>query len=69
MKMRVKRYPHRLATQLGIKHVVEGVVCVVRYVNAGKGWLYPLIDDPDDKMVLKCCALGIVDANGRVRVI
>ncbi len=50
---------------IGDKHDVDGVACVVKIVNVGIGFLFPIVSDPEDHSVINCLCYGKVYADGK----
>lgn len=52
--------------QLGDKFVVQGILTEVRYINAGKAWVFPIEDEKAEfgRMHLTCVAIDTIDENG-----
>ncbi len=63
--LKVKLISHKM----GDKHFIEGTECQVRYLNAGKAWLFPTTDDADEPLIARHIALAVIDEHGKVEVI
>lgn len=50
--------------RMGDRHEVDGVLCEVKFINAGKAWVFPIVDDPDDSMVARHICYGKVNEYG-----
>ena len=58
--------PKVLTHKLGDRHDVEGVLCSIRFENCGIGFLFPIIDDPDDTMVARHICYAKIDEYGQI---
>lgn len=57
---------------IGDKFVIEGVEGEVKYINAGKAWLAPIIDhDYEDTFrgqpLIKAVTFAMIDENGKMK--
>ena len=53
--------------KLGDSYEVDGILCEVRYVNHGDGWLFPLKDGDSGTLVRTFLAYGKIDSTGEIR--
>lgn len=61
------------AAKLGDRHWLRlgddgEVECVVRYLNAGMAWLFPIVEVESDagRKTIPCCAIARIDRDGKV---
>lgn len=57
--------------KLGDEHTIDGIACVIKYVNAGKGWLFPIQDTEGKggRNHIRCLAYAKVDECGAITVL
>lgn len=53
--------------KLGQRQDVEGLLCEVRFINAGIGFLFPVMGDPDDWKVMRCLCFAKAYPNGEIK--
>jgi hypothetical protein len=58
-----------VAHQKGDIHFVDGVECVVRYLNAGKAWLFPVHDDETPPALMRNVAIARLDEYGDLKLL
>jgi hypothetical protein len=45
------------------------IACEIRFINAGKGWLFPIVDDPSDPTTGRHVAIAKIDEKGKVTLL
>lgn len=57
--------------KLGDAHKIQGIPCMVRFVNAGRAWLFPLEDEQlnNGEFIMRCSAIAKLDARGKITLI
>lgn len=54
---------------VGDKHFIDGIACVVRYLNAGQAWAFPELDDKEEPMFARHIAMARIDNHGKVTLL
>lgn len=54
---------------MGDKHWVDGVLCEVKFINAGTAFLCPTFDDDESKLIARHICFAKLSRSGKVTVL
>lgn len=52
---------------MGEVYEIEGRKCAVRFINQGRGYLFPVEDDPDNRLIARHICFAVMESDGKTR--